>query len=911
MAKKLIEVALPLDAINAACKVDKDRKVGHIRNLHKWFAPMPLPAWRAALFASLVDDPGEHLPQAEAESERYRLFNLIERLVPWEAQHDQGLLSEVRAEITRSITGEFPTIVDPFCGGGSTLVEAQRLGLPTFGSDLNPVPVLITAVLTVGVARFSGRPPVHADGNASSAHWDGPEGLIADIQHYGGLIQARAWEEIGHHFPPAADGGTVIAWRWTHTVPSPDPRFRDVQTPIPGDWRMSWNKKGRIAVVPVVDKARGTVRFMIDSDGGDTAPTMGKSGGQCLFSGAPLKTAYVQESGKKNELGHQMLGIIALVGKERTYHAGTPSDEAAAAVPLPDWLPDVELPDDSRNIWCKNYGLTRQVDLYLPRQLRAIETFGRLVAEIHGEVQLAAADAALPGDCGGLEDGGQGPRAYADAVCAALGLAVSRLAQTNSKLVRWNVRESTAKAEPAFDKQTMPFMWDFVETNPFGDSVGSWRTILKSMLPALRVPRSLGTAAAVEQLDARHVGSVIDANSLVATDPPYFDNISYADLSDYFYVWQRRTLREFFPRLYATIAVPKAAELAVAPSRHRGNLEEGERFCREGLTTAFRDLATAVRSDLPMLVVYAYKQEESKQGVLASTGWDVMLDGLLAGGLRIVGTWPIRTTRQARTVGIGTNALASAILLVCRRREKDAPLATRREFVQELRTSLPPALDYLTKTSIAPVDLNQAAIGPGMAVFSIFQRVLESDGSSMSVRTALHLINQELNEFLSGLAGEFDATTQFCTNWFAQRGFASGPYGEAELMATSKAVSVRGLEEDGVLFSAKSSVRLRESKEYPASWDPRSDQRVSVWECTHQLVRALNEEGEVGAAELVRAMGSGRAEDARSLAYRLYQICNEKNLAEPALGYNALAASWTDIIHRAAELQPGQTSLDI
>ena len=638
---------------------------------------------------------------------------------------------------------------------------------------------------------------------------------------------------------------------------------------------------------------------------------MGRSGGTCLLSGAPITTGYVQQCGQADELGHRLIGIVAINGKERTYHAGTPADERIASSVDPQWTPETELPDDARNIWCKNYGLTHQSDLYLPRQGLAVDTFASLVAEIHAEIVERANSHDFPLDDRPLEEGGAGARAYADAVCAALGLAVSRLAQTNSKLVRWRVRESTAKAEAAFDKQTMPFMWDFVETNPFGDSVGSWTEIVSNMVPALRVPRSLGTSALTEQLDARHAAASIGPNSVVATDPPYFDNISYADLSDYFYVWQRRALRGFFPRLFATIAVPKAAELAVAPSRHAGNLAEGEQFCREGLTETFHHLAQKVRPDIPMLVVYAYKQEETKEGVTASTGWDVMLDGLLSGGLQIVGTWPIRTTLQSRMIGIGTNALASAILLVCRRRETTAGMATRREFVQELRASLPPALEYLKKTSIAPVDLNQAAIGPGMAVFSRYARVLESDGSAMTVRTALHLINQELNEFLSGLAGEFDATTQFCTNWFAQRAFATGPYGEAELMATSKAVSVRGLEEDGVLFSAKSSVRLREPREYPASWDPRSDSRVSVWECTHQLVRALDDEGEAGAAELVRAMGSARAEDARSLAYRLYQISNEKSLAEPALGYNALAASWTDIIHRAADLQPGQTSLDI
>jgi putative DNA methylase len=911
MPKKLIEVALPLDAINAACKVDKDRKVGHIRNLHKWFAPMPLPAWRAAIFASLVDDPGEHLADADAEKERYRLFNLIERLVPWEAQHDQALLAEVRREIAKYYgEDDLPTIVDPFCGGGSTLVEAQRLGLRTFGSDLNPVPVLITEVLTVAAARFSDRAPVGLSIAEGTTAWSGMHGLIADIEHFAGLVRKRAWQRIGDRFPLTARGGTVIAWRWTHTVPSPDPRFAGVHTPIAGEWRMSWNKHGRYASVPVVDAGRRELTFRIDDSGGELPPSMGKSGGQCFFSGAPITTSYVQTKGQAGELGHRLIGVVSVKGKERSYTAATQQDEMLAVDSQPEWEPDVALPTDPRNIWCKNYGLTHQHHLYLPRQLLAIDTFAQLVAEVHEEIEDAAVNAGLPDDALALEDGGRGARAYADAVSAALGLCVSRLAQTNSKLVRWNVRESTAKAEPAFDKQTMPFMWDFVETNPFGDSVGSWTQIVKNMLGAFKVPLPSGASAHVEQLDARHVAGSIEPNSLVATDPPYFDNISYADLSDYFYVWQRRCLREVFPKLYATIAVPKAAELAVAPSRHSGDLEAGEQFCRAGLTETFTALAKKVRTDLPMLVVYAYKQEEAKDGLTASTGWDVMLDGLLAGGLQIVGTWPIRTTRQARTVGIGRNALASAVLLVCRRRSPDATMATRREFVQALRTTLPPALAQLTKTSIAPVDLNQAAIGPGMAVFSSYARVLESEGD-MTVRTALHLINQELNEFLSGLEGEFDATTQFCTAWFAQHGFATGVYGDAELLATSKAVSVGGLVEDGVLFSAKSSVTLRQPTEYPRSWDPRTDRRVSVWECTHQLVRALDEDGETGAAELVRAMGSGRAEDARALAYRLYQVCNDKGLAEAALGYNALAASWTDIIHKAARLQPGQTSLEI
>jgi putative DNA methylase len=412
MPKKLIEVALPLDAINAACKTDKDRKVGHIRNLHKWFAPMPLPAWRAALFASLVDDPGESLADDEAQRERYRLFNLIERSLSWDSQQDQGVLAEIRAEIAQNVEGPLPVIVDPFCGGGSTLVEAQRLGLPTFGSDLNPVPVLITVVLTVAIARFSGKPPVQIESKASSTAWDGPEGLISDIEHYSELIRARAWERIGKHFPQAADGGLVIVWRWAHTVPSPDPRFSGVHTPIPGDWRMCWNKHGRIAVAPQPDKAARTLQFRIDESGGERAPTMGKAGGTCVFSGAPITTAYVQEQGKAGRLGHRILGVVSVKGKTRSYLAGTSADEEAATRALPDWAPEIELPDDARNIWCKNYGLARQQDLFLPRQLLAVDTFAQLVSEVHAEIEQAAREAEETRDERALEDGGRGARGY-------------------------------------------------------------------------------------------------------------------------------------------------------------------------------------------------------------------------------------------------------------------------------------------------------------------------------------------------------------------------------------------------------------------------------------------------------------------------------------------------------------------
>lgn len=885
----MIEVALPLDSINAACKEDKDRKVGHIRNLHKWFAPMPLPAWRAILFAALVDDPGD-------DRERQRLFRILESLLPWDAMHDAAILERARTEIRRCLGNELPAVVDPFCGGGSTLVEAQRLGLPAVGSDLNPVPVLITRLLTQVPQLAAGKHPINPDdANTELTVWPDLEGFKADVRYYARWIRNRAISRIGKLFPPGPDGNEVFAWRWARTVLSPDPRYADKHTPLVSDWRLESGKKASKWIEPEADASNGQLRFKVQTGPGPVPdPTTGRTAGRCLFSESPIPLDYVRQQGQEGRLGLLLLCTATKKGKDRNYFVADDIQLAAAEGATPEWRPEIDLVGKA-TVNVGGYGVRQQWQLYTNRQLVVLDTFASLVGELRAEL-LESVD---------------GQDEYIQSLVMFLGLCVGKMAQANSSLVRWLVRPGIVpKATPAFDRQAIPMLWDFVETNPFGGSVGDWLITVNSSLGALSVPDSQASPARVTQLDARALGRHVEGGCLIATDPPYFNNINYADLSDFFYVWLRRALRESDPGLFATMATPKSRELIANPARHGGSKQDADLYFRAGFSEVFGQARELSHPSLPVIVIYAYKQQESDEAGTASTGWDAMLDGLLSAGLGVVGTWPIYGSRLAKMIGVGANALASYTVLVCRPRDPAAPIATRREFVDALAGELPQALHDLTSASVAPVALAQAAIGPGMAIFSRYSKVLQPDGE-LTVRQALQLINQALSDYLSGLEGDLDADTQFCTAWFEQFGFAEGGYGDAELLATSKAISVQGLADAGVLFSRAGKVRLRQPSEYSQAWDPRSDVRAPIWECAHQLIRALDGEGEAAASELMRAMGPGRSEESRSLAYRLYGICERKGWTEPAISYNALVASWPSIMERAAALDPGQTSMEL
>lgn len=895
--KKLIEVALPLDAINRGCEEDKNRKTGHIRNLHKWFAPMPLPAWRAMLFASIIDDPATSLDDsAAADAERQRLFRLIERISRFDGYKDAAALSEARAAITAASADGLPTVVDPFCGGGSTLLEAQRLGLPTVGSDLNPVPVLITTVLCRVVPLFAGRPPVAAA--SPQGHLEtrvGSEGFKADVQHYANVIRARAWKRLKEYYPNEGSG-VPFSYRWAWTVASPNPVAQGTHTPLVSDWWLSRHKSHRAWVEPVV--GRDGITFLIQSLGEPGPGTTGRSGAQCLLTNSPIDLEYIRDQGKAGRLEHLMFAIgtrsergVAYIVPEHAQVA------AAAAVPECDW-PSIEMPQAALGFRVQQYGITDFRNLFTRRQAYALHVFSEEIASVHADIRAAAELAGLNDDDASLEGGGTGARAYADAVSAVLALCLGKMAQSNCILVRWFIdpRNGSGKATPAFDRHAVPMVWDFVETNPFGGSVGDWTgPVLETALRAVDLCVPDGIPSVIRQGDARTAHTRLSGPNLIATDPPYYANIGYADLSDFFYLWIRHAIRAAFPSTLSTLATPKDSELIASPHR-QGTVTNANAYFRSGFADVFGALASRADPRLPILIVYAIKQSEEADGT--ATGWEVFLGGLIDAGLSIVATWPVRTTTNTRMIGLGNNALASAVFVIGRPRPATAPVASKRDFIAALQAELPPALARLQKANIAPVDLAQAAIGPGMSVFTRYGSVIDSDGELVTVKEALSLINRALDEALAHQESDFDQDTGWALTWFDQFGFAEGDFGTADSLSRAKNTSIDGMVSAGIIVSRGGKVRLLAPHELPPAWSPGNDQRLDIWEMLHHLIRVLEQEGEAAAAQLASHYGTKR-DLVRELAYRLYATCERKKRAKEASSYNGLVHSWPEIVRLA------------
>lgn len=944
--KKLIEVALPLEAINKASAREKSIRHGHPSTLHLWWARRPLAAARAVIFAQMVDDPSS-LPdlfptEKKQEKERQRLFKIIEDLVQWENTTNEKVLQAARDEIWQSWRrtcaenadhprarelfnrNKLPAFHDPFAGGGALPLEAQRLGLEAYASDLNPVAVLINKAMIEIPPKFAGKPPVNHESRKDQTlfekEWHGAQGLAEDVRYYGKWMRDEAEKRIGHLYPKievtkemAKDRPdlkpyvgqklTVIAWLWARTVKSPNPAFSNVDVPLAATFMLGTKPGKEVYVNPVIegDGYRFTVKIGKPKHENATknGTSAGKRGGfLCVMSGTPLPYGYIRDEGSAGRMGERLMAIVAEGERGRVYLDPTPEHEAMAGKAKPEWKPDTPLHGKSR-VNVSNYGMNTYGNLFTPRQLVALETFSDLVQKTRDSVVA------------GLHDG-TGAIAYADAVAVYLGLAVGRIADYCSTVCTWASNPQMEIVRGTFARQALPMTWDFAEPNIFGPSTGSLEIILGWITKAVdRLPGSAAGHAFQENAAQRSEGLIAP---VVSTDPPYYDNIGYADLSDFFYVWLRRSLKGIFPELFATVAVPKAEELIATPYRH-GSKEKAEAFFLEGMTQVMHHLAEHTHPAFPVTIYYAFKQVESdaEEGT-ASTGWDTFLEAVIRAGLSITGTWPMRTERAGRSIGIGTNALASSIVLVCRPREKNAPVVTRREFLNILKLELPVSLAHLQRGNIAPVDLAQAALGPGMAVYTRYAKVLDAEGKPLPVREALALINQTFDEALAEQEGDFDADSRWAITWFEQVGFDTGEYGTAEQLSKSKNTSVQGLKDAGILDkkSPGGKVRLLRPKELPKDWDPVKDTRLTEWEMVHHLIRVLEEGGESAAAELVTKLGS-KAEIARELAYRLYTVCERKKRSAEALSYNALVQSWPEIARLArseeSTVRESQTSM--
>lgn len=957
--KKLIEVALPLDAINAETALRKRKAPGgYPTTLHKWWAQRPVAAARAILFAQLVNDPGGErgyfagMTKVQAAAKREELFQIIEDLVLWENTNNEAVLERARVAIRESWAetcrmnkghpraaelfnpAKLPAFHDPFAGSGALPLEAQRLGLESWASDLNPVAVTINKAMIEIPPKFAGRAPVGprlADDKQGKfgEDWSGAKGLAEDVRRYGAWMRAEAEKRIGHLYPKIevtaemvaerpdllpyqGEKLTVIAWLWARTVKSPNPAFADVEVPLASTFVLS-NKEGKQAYVqPVVED--GDYRFTVRVGEPDEAAKNGTklsrgANFRCLMSETPIEPKYIKAEGQAGHLGARLMAIVAEGKRGRVYLSPTDEHEQLAADAQPSWRPETPLPDDPRNFWTLNYGLTKFGDLFTPRQLVALTTFSDLVQDAIARCRQDALAAGMVDDGVGLDAGGRGAKAYAEAVGVLLAFAISRLADYGCSIATWRPKDNAMRS--GMPKQAIQMSWDYAEGSPLASSSSGFSECAAVVARVVEV--ALNNTAPGHALQSSAADPVLPAEAtdlVVSTDPPYFDNIGYADLSDFLYVWLRRSLRSVFPGIYSTLAVPKAEELVASPYRHGGK-KNAEKFFMHGMSNALRAIADRAHPALPVTIYYAFKQSEtvSEEGT-SSSGWETFLQAVMDAGLTITGTWPVRTEGDNRQVGVGTNALASSIVLVCRQRAHDAPTIGRRAFIRELNAALPDALDEMTRggvnSPVAPVDLSQAIIGPGMAIFSQYSAVLEADGSKMSVKTALQLINRFLAE------DDFDHDTQFCLAWFEQQGWATGKFGEGDVLARAKGTSVSGLHDAGVLESSGGALRLLRWAELDAGWSPEDDARTPVWEALHQLIRALNKDGESAAGALLARMPA-RAEPIRALAYRLYTLCERQGWAEDARAYNELVAAWGSVEAAAAEAGPvgQQSSFDL
>jgi putative DNA methylase len=894
----------------------------------------------------MVDDPSacpDLFPNEKAQQkERKRLFRIIEDLVQWENITNERVIQAARAEIWQSwrrVCADnvdhprakelfdrqvLPAFHDPFAGGGALPMEAQRLGLASYASDLNPVAVLVNKAKIEFPARILGGKPVNPAARQNSTllqeRWAGLSGLADDLRFYGNWIRDRADSQISHLYPSVEvttemvkerpdlkpyDGQklTVIAWIWARTVKSPNPAFANVDVPLASTFMLSTKPGKEVYVEPLI--LNGNYEFIVrtgkpsDMESAQRGTSAGKrSGFSCIMSGTPITYNYIRDQGSKGLMGTKLMAIVGEGRRGRVYLSASEAHEQLAKAVDSPWHPEAELQGKCRqNV--SNYGINNYGDLFTPRQLLALTTFSDLVSDARNQIEHDAVAAGMLSDGRSLHDGGQGAKAYAEMISVYLALAISRSADWTNTITRW--LPHLDKAQQMFSRHAIPMAWDFTEINPLTAVGGSVLASVKNIISSFeRLPTSMTSPVQgyALQLDASRQN--ISMNKVISTDPPYYDNIGYADLSDFFYVWLRRAVRPIFPTLFGTMHVPKTEELVASPSRH-GSKEQAQTFFMKGMTLAMQKLAEQANPAFPVTIYYACKQSESDSETgTTNTGWDTFLAAAIDAGFSISGTWPIRTEKTSRTISVGKNALASSIVLVCNKRPDSAMTATRREFLAALRQELPQALANLQAGNIAPVDLAQAAIGPGMAVFTRYSKVIDAEGNPISVREALALINQTLDEALAEQEGDFDADSRWALAWFEQHGFAEGEFGVADVLARAKNTAVSGLVEAGILVSSRGKVRLLKPDELPVDWDPATDSRLTSWEVVHHLIRVLETGGEAGAAKLMAALGA-KAEAARDLCYRLYSLCERKKRANEALAYNGLVQSWPEISRLSRE----------
>lgn len=913
--KKLIEVALPLEIINKESSREKSIRFGHPSTLHLWWARRPLAAARAVIWASIIDDPSAHPEKFPTEEdqivERKRLFKIIEDFVSWENTTNEEIFSEARKEMEKAVEGELPVLLDPFAGGGTIPLEAQRLGLHVRAHDLNPVAVIINKATIEIPPLFANRPPVNPEVQATIdgvSMWSAAEGLAVDIKYYGELLKQKVFEKIGSNYPKvtisskSGEKATVIAWVWSRVGKCQNP-LCGCEVPFASSFVLSKKKGNEAWVEPVyIGKKLKFVMKYGKCPKDKASNKMGRSAiFKCPVCGTVTTDEYVKTIGRNHEIYSKLMGIIAEGPKGRIFVEANPEHELAAKVDRPDEYPNGDIPLNPRWFSPPAFGMSEYADLFTNRQINTLVTFANLLCDVQNVIVKDAVEAGLPEDHIHLKDGGTGATAYGEAIRVYLAFALDREANYSSTLNGW----SGDFIIQTFGRQALPMVWDYAETNPFSNSTGNWSGAIKwislavERMPALKVGQAM-------QKDAQSDCQL--RNIMVSTDPPYYDNIGYADLSDYFYIWLRYSLREIYPSLFTTMLVPKREELVATPYHFEGDSKKAKDFFEDGMRETCKRIHDYIDDKYPVSIYYAYKQSDTdRNSQTASTGWETMLSAIVNANLVITGTWPIHTERETG-LKAHVNALASSIVLICRKRDKSAPQITRRNLVNLLRRELRPALKKLQESNIAPVDMAQSAIGPGMGVFSRYRRVLEADGTPMTVRSALQVINEEIDLYFNEQVGEMDTASRFCVDLYTQNAYNDIKYGEAEVLANAKGTSIPMMASHGVLYAKAGVVHLIDRSELPTKVDMNEG---NVWMLTQQLTHAMATGGVEACAQIILNMFGSNAERAKDLAYRLYTIAEQKKWANEAYAYNALVVAWPDIQSRAAALkavQPKQLS---
>lgn len=917
--KKLIEVSLPLDAINAASAREKSIRHGHPSTLHLWWARRPLAACRAVLFAQLVDDPSsceDEFPTVEEQDrERDRLHGIIEAMVPWEASSNETILHAARYEIARSVARNggpvlppdwkgqahagkvidylqqhAPPVHDPFSGGGSIPLEAQRLGLRARGSDINPVAVLIGKALVESPQKFAGMGPVNPEADRHKT-WKDAQGLADDVRYYGRWMRDEAEKRIGRFYPkvklPSGAEATVIAWLWARTIPSPDPRVQGTHVPLVSSFIISAKKGKEAIVVPVVDRTTWSYRYEVKTNPSSEELENAKAGTKaarganfvCLLTGAAIDDRHVKAMAKSGKMSAELMAVVAEGQKGRLYLAPDDQQRAAANVPEPEWKPDYPISRHPQYIGVAPYGFELFTSLFSDRQLLLLSTLCDATSDV---AQLVQEQCRLQGRS---ED-------YAQLVTTCVAFLITQTANHSSTICGWN--SANAQMRSTFSRQALSMTWDYAECNFFSESSGSFESLSSRMNKSFDGIHPVG----VGEVFQASAPNAIDRDATFSTDPPYYDNIPYADLSDFFYVFLRHALGDKYPELFRRVLVPKDEELVADVKRHGGRAN-AEKFFMDGMSDVFRQMAGR-SCDNPISIYYAFRQSETGEEGMTSAGWASFLQAINDAGLVIDGTWPLRTEKPGRTRAIEANALASSIVLACRRREEGAERITRADFLRRLRAEMPDGLAKIRAAGVGPTDIQQAAIGPGIGIFTRHSAVLNPDGSEMTVRDALKLVNQVREELASEAQGDYDPPTRFAIDWFIVHGHKPARSGDAITMANAIGLGLGDLERAGIFKTGEGKAELMERGNLKADWSPGTDRYPTAWEACQHLIRRLESaEGGIDAAAALFAELGDLAEPAHQLAFRLYDICNNKGWAAEAQPYNNLIQEWPVIEERS------------